>query len=244
MIPVTEKDLPVLDLCIEGIRENINHKIDKIIIVSPYNDTIVEKSAQLKIEWQDEKQIVPPFLYDYPFKSHSKGWILQQLIKLSAEIISDKKYILICDADTVFIRPHCFKSNSKHFFYCHAGVHFSYNTLLKEVLKISLNPIISYIANFMLFDRTVLLEIKKNIEMNTGLNWIKSLLVYVDDQDKAKLSEFELYGNYCWSKYSRNIKRFYWFNIPLSRSKLEKYEILKEKYAKKYKSLSFHSYLN
>jgi len=244
VIPITIKDLDLLEYCVLGIRENVIHAVEKIIVVSPCEDAIIKKCAFLNIEWKDEKQVIPEFVFDYPFKAHSRGWIFQQLIKLSADTISNNEHILICDADTVFIRPHCFKKNNKQILYCHSGVHNSYKTLLEDALNIKLHPIISYIANFILFDRHILAELKNKIEILNDSDWITAILKLLDDSEKAKLSEFELYGNYCWSKYSAKFIRLYWFNLALSRVNLTDYSILRERYSKKYKSISFHSYLN
>ena len=51
---------------------------------------------------------------DYKYLEHDRsGWIFQQLLKLNWNGISEKKYCLIFDADTILIRNHLFIKNKK-----------------------------------------------------------------------------------------------------------------------------------
>ena len=79
VIPCHEKDIPLLDMCISGIRENGNN-INRIFVVS--------KSAFTdQAEWFDETQF--PFSYAsinervyHSQPGERTGWIFQQLLKL------------------------------------------------------------------------------------------------------------------------------------------------------------------
>ena len=120
VIPCHEKDLPTLDLVIEGARNVVNHR--RIIIIS-------ERKFTDKAEWFDERNF--PFdkqsialemfngdygqAYNYINSSKSRiGWIYQQFLKLFASFIipNISSNVLIIDADTIFLRPVTFQDPS------------------------------------------------------------------------------------------------------------------------------------
>jgi hypothetical protein len=122
MIPCHEKDLPILELCIEGIREN-GENIGNVYVIS-------KKRFTDKAEWVDPftKSTLTKRIFGEKeiSKSVTKylvgkvGWVYQQLLKLYVfrivPILSSN--VLILDADTVFINPVSFLTekglNYKH----------------------------------------------------------------------------------------------------------------------------------
>lgn len=118
VIPCHAKDLPILEICIEGVRKN-GENIGKIYVISK---TRLTENA----EWVDESlfpftpKMVTRRVFGDGFsiimnKYFQKrgGWIYQQLLKLYAfqVIPSLSDNTLILDADTVFLNSVSFLSS-------------------------------------------------------------------------------------------------------------------------------------
>ena len=68
-------------------------------------------AAQLGCEVADEETVVPVRRADIDYRVEPwdrSGWLLAQLLKLSAETLSTEEHVLVIDADTVLIRPQTF----------------------------------------------------------------------------------------------------------------------------------------
>jgi hypothetical protein len=164
------------------------------------------------------------------------------LIKLSADIISNKEYFLIIDADTILINKQIFVSNSKMIINCSDEYHLPYFEMLKRILRINNLFCLSFVSHYMIFNRHILFELKAKIEEFSRDNWAKVIIDKVDKFDSSGFSEYETYGNYLYNYHKNKIELCYWFNLSLKRSSDANLEDLISLYSKKYKSISLHYY--
>ncbi len=212
VIPCTDKDIPTLDLCIEGIRQN-GRDVRRIIVVSARRLTD-------QAEWFDEKNY--PFtpldlameIYGderragaFAVKGSQLGWIYQQLLKLYAsftipDISSD---ILILDADTIFLNPVSFRGPSGEGLYNPGSEYhlpyFEHMDRLIPGLK-KLFPGYSGISHHMLFQRSVLEDLLHTIESIHQIDAWKAFCRCIDHRylHCSSMSEYEIYFNFVFTR--------------------------------------------
>ena len=175
VIPSCEKDIPTLDLCIEGIRKyGVN--VRRIIVVS-------KNKLTDKAEWfcedsfpfskLDIAKILCPdkeFRESYVRDKRNRlGWILQQLLKLYAPLLIEdiSENVLVLDSDTVFLRRVKFQntSGSPNFAYekyHHKPYYDHSNRLLPGIVRAKEKY--CGITHHMLYQRVVLKDLFQQIE--------------------------------------------------------------------------------
>ncbi|MEC7838625.1 MAG: hypothetical protein VX777_01145 [Chlamydiota bacterium] len=251
VIPCVKKDLPILRLCINGIKKNCTN-IGRIIVISPERLTH-------NAEWFPESHF--PFTIDdvayyllqenanlaksFVAESNSRaGWYYQQLLKLYAPFVipNISSNVLVVDADTVFLNPVVF-TNSQNGGLYNPGTeyfkeYFNHIERLTDGLVCKLYPQHSGISHHMLFQRPVLEDLFNLIESIHNMDFWMAFCSMVDPSSlrSSGASEFELYFNFVMSRSKRvGIRKLKWENIR-NPKELKKYK------KKKYHYISCHSY--
>ena len=154
VIPVVEKDLRILPLCLQGVRRNVAHNIKNIYIVSPDNVAIrdfcnknelvfVEGSSVLGYKPRKQNLITDDRL-------DRSGWLYQQLLKLSGNV-GTCRYCLCIDADHILIRPHVFLTDDKKtVFYMSYEEHLPYYEMNHRLFPSMELASLSYVSHIML----------------------------------------------------------------------------------------------
>lgn len=246
VIPIIEKDLLILPLCIESVKNNVVHPIKDIYIVAPDCDAIKAFTLANNLRFVDENTVMGYSPKDINLITKNglnrSGWMFQQLIKLSGQI-GTSRYFLAIDADHILLKPHTFiTEDNRMVFYMSSWWHFPYLRNIKKLIKFYPRCLLSYISHKMIFDKEELKALHSTIETrNTGSNcWDKIILSYFDTSESSGFSEFELYGNYI--PFDKKIF-LPWREKALTEDSLSSYTNLKMTYSK-YLSITFSSYLN
>lgn len=226
VIPCVEKDQETLELCIAGIKQNIEN-VRRIIVVSANSLT---KNA----EWFDEKKypFTPFDLSREIFQNEDQaarflaspsrmGWIYQQLLKLYAPfVISDiSSNVLIVDADTIFLNPVQFLgpmgegkynpgTENHHPYFAHAS------KLIPGLTRVY--PAYSGISHHMLFQKDVIEDLFRIIEGYHGIETWKALCRCIDPArvNESCMSEYEIYFNFVFARSDQmQIRPLAWANI-------------------------------
>jgi hypothetical protein len=166
-----------------------------------------------------------------------RGWILQQIVKLSAVGAMEADVVLLADSDVVFIRPlHAseFLRGGAVRFYClpdgvtealprHMAWHESARRLLGlPPLPPGARP--DYITSFVAWDPAIVRRIQERIAATSGLDWASAIAAEID------VSEWTIYGsyvNYLGSDKDRSFTtsttlcHSHWGNTPLASSNAE-----------------------
>lgn len=246
IIPAIKKDLSILPLTIEGVRKNVNHNISAIYIVAPADEEIKEFCQEQSLIFIDEKTVLGYGPKDVNFVTKTgldrSGWIFQQLVKLSGNIGTNQHFLVI-DADHVLIKPHTFITDQQKFVFYHSDdCHLQYYKTIKALTGKMQYSTLSYISHKMIFDKTILKQLKEKIEQYKEKPWDKAILSSLDDEDYSPFSEYELYGLYVPSnlKIHRN-----WRQKALKYDKMDSFQNLcmSRQYAR-FWSLTFPSYKN
>lgn len=228
VIPFAPKDLPTLELCLKGIKEN-GQKIRRIIIVS-------KERASESAEWFSEElfpfskrdialeiyhgrggvQAAEQFLSS---QNTRIGWIFQQLLKLYAPfVIPDlSPNVLILDSDVIFLKPTSFISPEGEPYFIPGTEYFiSYfehaARLLPFLHRVRSGQ--SGISHHMLFQRPVLEDLFQLIGKQHGMEPWKAICRCIDLKDLyvACMSEYEIYFNFIQSRsvYPVHIRPLRW----------------------------------
>jgi hypothetical protein len=166
----------------------------------------------------------------YNFDLPRPGWIKQQILKLSLDYFFDGD-ILVLDADLIFLKPIKFIENEKYNF--HLGYEYDERYFLMNDILLDLDKQTSkyqsFITDFGIFNSNILKEIRNEIENKHQKYWLEVIGEYMTPVGVYEnfyknyknlspkfnykdyifktpiLSEYELYGNYFFKKYTNKI---------------------------------------
>lgn len=243
IIPVVEKDMKILPLCIEGVIRYTNNKIQDIYIVAPQSDVIECFCREYGYKFVNEESVLgfgPQSLNLIIQTGHDRsGWLFQQLIKLSGAIGKCDNYLCI-DADHILIKSHVFlAADEKPVFYMSSEMHIPYYNMIKSISSVRSFSLLSYVSHKMLFNKMQLKSLHSEIEKRTGRIWYQGIVELYDRNEESGFSEFELYGNYVKIKHIRP-----WKQQMLKYEELKKYDMLVDSFCSKYNCLTFPEYAN
>ena len=246
VIPIIQKDLNILPLCLEGVKRCVAHPIAAIYIVAPAETEIIQFCEKNQLVFVDEQTVFGFGPKDLKLEIQTpdghtlnrSGWLFQQFLKLSGRVGTSRYYLCI-DADHVLIRPHIFLTHSgETVFYMSYEEHQPYYENIHKLLPGLPLDRLSYVDHKMLFDKTQLRMLHEQLE-RSGHPWTEAILQSYDRQCHAGFSEFELYGNFVKKKVQRP-----WLQKRLSYQKLKDYESLRKIWSRSRWSLTFPDYMN
>lgn len=129
------------------------------------------------------------------------GWVIQQLLKLSAPALTDSEHILFVDSDNVLFRPlelaqfyqdGKIKLSRRQMLpdmHAHLGWHANALTLL-GIPDFS-GPKYNYIGNFIVWNRSTVIALQELVGRISGVPW------QIAVARTKRVSEYILYGLYC-----------------------------------------------
>jgi len=246
VIPIVAKDLHILPLCLQGVRQQVAHPIKDIYIVAPAEQEIIMFCQANNLHFVNETTVLGFSPQDLNIvitnpdgsKRNRSGWLFQQLVKLSGKIGTCQHYLCI-DADHVLIRPHVFLTeDDKTVFYISYEEHYPYyENIHKLIPELSLDKL-SYVDHKMLFDKEQLAQLHETLSQQSGLSWTETIIASYDRTSFAGFSEFELYGNFV-----KNKERRPWLQKRLSYQHIADYATLQRKWSSSRWSLTFPDYM-
>jgi hypothetical protein len=247
VIPAHEKDLAILNHCIDGIKKNIID-VRRIIVVSK------EKFTD-QAEWFDE--VLYPFSYQEIsnlVNGSNVGWNFQQLLKLYAPLIIPGilPNVLVIDADTVFYRKtHFFSKEGLPLYNLSKDKNLEnsnfHQVTLRHIKKI-LPEIaekfpknfenISGICHHMLFQKHIIEELFAAVEKRdpAGNPFYKIFLQ--NRENSFGVAEYNLYFYFLITAHPHD----YQIRI-LQYKNTAKFSPFKERLRRKYHYCSYHSYM-
>lgn len=203
LIPAIEKDLPNLPYVIDYARRMVRHPIGSIYIVSPRVPSIMELCRRKGCVFVDENTVLPVTKKDIRYSSKRwdrSGWMFQQLLKLGGDTVCKNSRYLVLDADTVFIRPHRFRSGNKTVAYYRKWSQPEYYRNYRKLLGKKPAAPVSFVTHYMLFEKAALRKLKTAIEARHRLPWYKAILKSINRSSMFAFSEFETYGNFLYGE--------------------------------------------
>lgn len=247
VIPTTLKDEDLLNVVIQSAKKYILHKIKNVFIITNKNSTAFKLCKNNLYNFIDENKLMGYSKTDIKYKANEKdraGWIYQQLLKLNSDKFVKSKNYLILDSDTVLINKICFIKNKKYIFQNSIEWHKPYFENFFKIFKYKAENKLSCIAHMMIFNVEKLKEMKLEISKKNNKKWDDVILSLIDNKESSFFSEYETYSNWLSKNYPTRVRFVPFYNKALPKKDLTTLNELNKKYGKKYKSISFHSYLN
>lgn len=129
------------------------------------------------------------------------GWVIQQLLKLSAPMLTDSEHILFVDSDNVLFRPleleqfyrdGKIKLSRREMTAAMTG-HLQWHANALELLGIrdASGPKYNYIGNFIIWNRQAVIDLQQRVAAISGVPW------QIAVARTKRVSEYILYGLYC-----------------------------------------------
>jgi len=139
--------------------------------------------------------------FSSPAMAMAKGWLIQQLVKLSAASALDEPVLVNVDSDVRFVRPvdpSLFIAGGRTRMYrlpngVTAGMqHFKWHRNICRLLDVPADelPMADYVGNVISWDRTIVLRALDHIERTTGKAW------HVAYTRARSVGEYFVYGLY------------------------------------------------
>jgi len=243
VIPVAIKDYESVALVVDSIKKYLKHKIETIYIVAEKNETITDICRENGLRFISEDTIngISKKRIQYTVKGIDRsGWLYQQFIKLSVEKISPKKYVFICDADTLLCRPQRLIYKNHVIFNHSDEYHQPYYDAYYNIVRQKTSYPLSFVAHYMMIDTAVLKELKKKIQQVSNHTWDEAILEKIDMKEFSSFSEYETYGNFYCSKMKAG--HSYWNNVNLAGENIMQLDYYVKNVQRKIKSISFHKH--
>ncbi|BAU26331.1 hypothetical protein DFP93_11040 [Aneurinibacillus soli] len=244
LIPVIEKDLKVLPFVIDGVRKNVKHPIENILIVAPPSEKIKKLCRQKRCKFINENSVLPITKKDIKYRTNKwdrSGWLFQQLLKLSGDSLCSQKFYLVIDADTVLIRPHRFRQNQKTVFYCRNWSRAEYFRTYKKLMGKRATAPTYFVAHYMLFEKSKVKKLKRTIAAKHNTSWYSAIIRSINKSKQITFSEFETYGNFIYANYPGQFVIKKTLNRSLQRNVTNLTRLNTSRLAKKYRSISLHA---
>lgn len=138
------------------------------------------------------------------------GWYFQQFLKMAFALSDycDTEYYLSWDSDTIPLRNIAFfTEGGKPYFTMKTEHHIPYFVAIERLLGITNINNRSYIAENMMFKKSIMIEMINIIQSNKqveGNTWYEKIIYAIEPESVSPMgySEFETYGNYCLNYHS------------------------------------------
>ena len=253
VIPTLSKDRALVLLVIESVRAQVCQPIQNIYIVSNKSDEIVHLCQEHHFTFIDERSVLGYGKEKTPYRVNGidrSGWLFQQLLKLSGDTFVKARHYLIVDSDTVLIKKHSFLTSDaphqKTIFRQNEEWHEPYFRNFERIFGYEAPTRLSYTSHMMLFDTIYLKAMKKEIAEKHHAPWDEVYRASAEDGEKNQepscISDYDTYANWVLYNHPEAVTSIPFYNKSLSRKALAPLASLEEAYARRYASLSFHSY--
>jgi hypothetical protein len=166
-------------------------------------------------------------------------------MQFSFDLISETENYLVIDADTILTKSQVYENDGKFVLLISDEYHIPYfNNYYKLTGQVPKSKL-SSVTHSMLFNKTILNNLKSHIEEYNKLNWIDSIISNIDKNELSGFSEFETYGLWVLDNFSDKYIREYYFNKSLKQSKIELLNKIENEYQNNeiIRSVSFHKYI-
>lgn len=217
IIPVVYKDYSFLGRSVEYVINYLNPDVIYIITdirMARFLPRNVKNNIKCRVI--DENHLCPNLTYHKvdsilhnQGRSHTKtGWYFQQFLKMgfAKSEYCDTDYYLSWDSDTIPLKSISFFDDEAHpYFTMKSEYHEPYFQTMEKILSIGKTNRYSYIAEHMMFNKQVMIELLSKIVQSDveGGTWFEKIIKSLAPEKISpfSFSEFETYGTYCKSFY-------------------------------------------
>jgi len=128
------------------------------------------------------------------------------------------RFILVVDADTVFVRPQSFEDDGRIIIDYIGSIHQPYVDLATVLIR-EMEPLpVSTTCHHILVDSTILQEMKNRIESRHDKKWFEAIQSLMDNREASSFSEYATYGLFVAHNFGADISFRHWRNFSSSKN--------------------------
>jgi hypothetical protein len=239
------KDFELLGKVVQSL-DKLKHPINKIFIIAPDNATIKDYCTKNNLHFVDERSLLgygKDSIHYMVNGANRNGWIFQQLLKWSGDKFCEMEDYFIIDSDTIISSPFSLIEKDAFIFYQNEEWHQPYFKAFKHLFGYPTRNKLSFTSHMMIFNREMLRLIKKELETKHGKSWDQAYLSTIDEHEASCVSDYDNYANWVLCNFPERTLERPLYNKAFSRKDLEYIENNMATFGKKYKTISFHSYI-
>lgn len=221
VVPFVEKDLEALPLVLEYARKNIRNPISRVVLITPRDahgqgprfvkpdsfpqlDDLLRKNPDIALV-HDQDVLGSPIMKEMEIRfgrgDRNAGWVIQQLIKLSAAMQAESEASLILDSDTLLLTPKTwFGANRKQLLQVANEYHSDFMRHVLSFFGVPKKLRMSFVTHHQLMQRDVVREMFPH-GSESLLAWWKSSR----DPIGRDLGDYEAYGSYLAHHYPERV---------------------------------------
>jgi hypothetical protein len=172
-----------------------------------------------------------------------RGWLFQQLLKLSGDqFVTATEYIIV-DSDTILTQPYRFHtSEGKTILYETTEWHAPYFCAFKQLFGYNAPHHLSLTSHMMLFSVARLSTMKAELQARHERPWDEVYRLTCDTSINSGISDYDTYGQWLLKRFPEDTVTIPLYNHSLPRHRFDTLSDLEAKTKQDYTSLSFHSY--
>lgn len=253
VIPTIDKDFEILSLVIESLK-NIGNKINKIYVVSPAKETIINFCNEKKLKFVDELSVLgfsKENIRDYSMNGKDRrGWLFQQFLKYGMKDLVEQDNYLVLDSDTILTNTNTFIEEGKFIFFKNTEWHKQYFKVFKKIFGYKNKNFTSFTSHMMIFNKKYLTEMLLEIEQEHSDNegeqnkWYNIIYNNIDKKEMSSVSDYENYGQWMFIKYNDLLIEKPLYNKSFLRKDFKNNFIkIMTKHKRDYKTISFHDWI-
>jgi hypothetical protein len=206
VIPVAEKDLKVLPLCMDSIKNFIDkdakfHIVAKDSVLDSIDaDVNTLRESYFEFSVGDIKNAIK--------HKGQAGWYWQQIMQFYLwDVLPElSSSILFVNSDVVFLKPIPIIDRGLYVLNYHNNQHDPYSVFTKRLFPdIELN-FWNGTCHYMPYDKNIVLELRNDVERRFNMPFWKAFCNCIDDSHINGASEFYLYFQYCLNKHPKKIE--------------------------------------
>jgi hypothetical protein len=260
-IVTREKDSKYLDLCIAAIKLTHPELSNRIHIICPDEDVEslrnrIDENVKIHCDSEFLNSEIEQMLLC--FDMNRRGWIRQQIIKVSFSARSENPYTLLVDSDTLLLKHQLWiDQDGKQLLAISQEYHQPYDVHFQRYFidLFSRTPRkmrVSFVTHHQVMQKKILNELFSSNKTVFNTSGLIKWLTAIDPKESSGACEWHTYASYLLSEHPDQVKLYRWLNTPVAPKKLDTLnlqdiELILNKIVRDYpinNSISLHHYLS
>jgi hypothetical protein len=250
---VTNKDFATLPLAIKYLSRTTGIELHLIDVVTP--EKFLEECKRILILNElpscnilgENSVIDSSTLHTLREKSGDRfGWIYQQLLKVHFCSVSNEKFTLICDADTILLNSRSWTTHSASVLLPSTEFNPEYYSFLNRAFGLCQEPAYSFVSHHMLINNSKFRNFLNSKHISTISDLVRLVENNADFNNPSMISiDYELFAQFMFEQNRSEVQLEKWSNINLPASYFKLFgrsHLFRRFLTWNYQSVSFHSW--
>lgn len=214
IIACHSKDAVVLPLAVAGALSSSRNPINRVLVIAPSPQLLETSDLPAGAELIDEHDLLPAHIFEAIRRSVPgvrQGWVIQQVVKLFASLVSKNPGSLVVDADTILLKRRTFlDSRGRQILSVSHERHEPYLDHAKRHWGSQAASRISFVSHHQLMQREI-------VEMMFGADGsgLSDWVCEADWQHSSAVSEYHSYGSWLIANHPSRALLACWGNVAI-----------------------------